>query len=129
MGNLAKYLNVERTFDIDTADFDYVKLKDLYERDGEGMCYTIRGAYIGTKSEYADESPLFAIDELYVNLPQHQLPVVKMMLSDKKFIKAINAGELGFVIEQYDKKLKSGQVKTCYKAIIVDIEAGAMIDE
>lgn len=129
MGNLAKYLNVERVFDVDTSSFDFINLKSLYERDGDGMVYTIRGAYISTKSEYAEESPLLAIDDMYVNIPQHQLPVVKMMLADKKFIKAINSGELGFVIEQYNKKLKSGQIKVCYKAIIVDIDAGAMIDE
>ena len=125
MKSLARGLNKERVFNVDTSDFDYIKLADLYERDGEGASYVIRGAYIGTKSEYADESPLLAIDDFYVNLPQHQLDVVKDILSDRVYINAINNGQLGFYIESYDKKLKSGAVKTCYKAIFIDIDAGA----
>ncbi|MBO5921331.1 MAG: hypothetical protein J6Q48_02970 [Bacteroidaceae bacterium] len=125
MKSLAKGLNKERVFNVDTSDFDYIKLADLYERDGEGASYVIRAAYIGNKSEYADESPLLAIDDFYVNLPQHQLDVVKDILSDRVYINAINNGQLGFYIEAYDKKLKSGAVKTCYKAIFIDIDAGA----
>lgn len=119
--------NRERLFDVDTSDFDYVKLKDLYERDGDDEIYTIRGIYIGTKSEYADESPLLALDDTYVNLPQHQLLDIKEMLNSKQAINCINAGGAGFRIEKYTKKLKSGQKKVCYKAVWVDIEDGAEI--
>lgn len=114
--------NKSRQFDIDTSDFDYIKLKDLYERDGEGQIYILRGVYIGTKSEYADESPLAAIDGFYVNLPQFQLSDIKEMLESGAAIKAINNGEAGFTIEEYTKKLKTGKFKTCYKAIWEDID-------
>lgn len=119
--------NRERLFDVDTSDFEYIKLKDLYERDGEDEIYVIRGIYIGTKSEFADESPLLALDDCYVNLPQFQLLDVKEMLNSKQAINCINNGGAGFRIEKYTKKLKSGSKKVCYKAIWLDIEDGAEI--
>lgn len=120
--------NKERLFDIDTSDFEYLKLKDLYERDGEGEVYTIRGIYIGTKSEFADESPLLAIDGCYVNLPQHQLIDIKDMLNSRQAINCINNGGAGFTIEKYTKKLKSGAIKVCYKAHWVDTASGDIVD-
>lgn len=120
--------NKERLFDVDTSDFEYVKLKDLYERDGEGEVYPIRGIYIGTKSEFADESPLLATDWCYVNLPQHQLIDIKDMLNSRQAINCINNGGAGFTIEKYNKKLKSGAIKVCYKAHWVDMESGDIVD-
>ena len=120
--------NRERLFDVDTSDFDYIKLKDLYERDGQDHIYIVRGVYIGTKSEFADESPLVAIDDFYVNLPQFQLLDIKEMLNSKQAINTINAGEAGFIIEEYVKKLKSGAKKKCYKAVWVDVVSGDIVD-
>lgn len=116
--------NRDRLFDIDTSDFDYIKLKDLYERDGKDNIYVIRGVYIGTKSEFAEESPLVAIDDFYVNLPQFQLLEIKEMLNSKQAINCINNGGAGFIIEEYEKKLKSGAKKKCYKAVWVDVVSG-----
>lgn len=120
--------NKERLFNIDTADFEYVKLADLYERDGEGEIYVVRGVYIGTKSEFAEETPLLATDEFYVNLPQHQLIEIKEMLNSRQAINCINNGGAGFTIEKYTKKLKSGAKKICYKAHWVDVESGDVVD-
>ena len=120
--------NRERLFDVDTSDFDYIKLKDLHERDGQDHIYIVRGVYIGTKSEFADESPLVAIDDFYVNLPQFQLLDIKEMLNSKQAINAINNGEAGFIIEEYVKTLKSGAKKKCYKAVWVDVVSGDIVD-
>lgn len=110
--NFASF-NKERLFDVDTSGFDYVNLEDLYSRDGGDTVYRVKGVYIGTKSQYDDETPLIAIDDCYVNLPQHQLPDIKNMLANKTAIAGINEGELGFVIDSYyQKRFK----KTCYAA-------------
>lgn len=110
--NFSKF-NKERLFDVDTSGFDYVNLEDLFEENGEDHVYKITGVYIGTKSTFDDESPIIAIEDTYVNLPQHQLPEVKAMLADKAAIKAINDGQAGFVIDSYyQKRFK----KTCYAA-------------
>lgn len=105
--------NKERLFDIDTSEFDYLSLEDLYKRDGKGTVYTVRGAYIGTKSKFDPEVPMVAIDDCYVNLPVHQLDEIKAMLADRRAIDGINKGQAGFVIEEfYQKRFE----KTCYAA-------------
>lgn len=119
--------NRTRLFNIDTTDFEYLKLKDLYERDGDGATYVIRGLYLGTKSDFAEETPIVATDDCYVNIPQHQLIDIKEMLNDKQAINMINAGTAGFMIDKYVKKLKNG-TKTCYKAVWVDLDADATTD-
>lgn len=110
--NFASF-NKERLFDVDTSGFDYVNLEDLFQENGEDAVYQVKGVYIGTKSQFDDETPLIAIDDCYVNLPQHQLQDIKKMLANKTAIAGINDGELGFVIESYyQKRFK----KTCYAA-------------
>lgn len=120
-------LNKERLFDVDTSDFEYTNLEELFEENGDDMVYKVTGVYVGTKSQFDDETPLVAIVDRYVNLPQHQLSQVKDILADKAAIKAINDGKCGFVIESYyQKRFK----KTCYVArwgiyddLIAEIEA------
>ena len=120
--SLAKGLNRTHLFDIDTTGFDYTTLAKLLERDGEGHAYTIRGAYINTQSRYYEKSPLLALDDIYVNLPQHQLEDVETMREDPAYVQGINEGRLGFIIESYmiDDSIY-------YKAQFVDMKDGAMI--
>ena len=120
--SLASGLNKSHLFNIDTTDFKFINLQKLLERDGESKVYTIRGAYISTKSRYNDEAPLLALDDIYVNLPQHQLEDVKTMRDDPAYVQGINEGRLGFIIEPYmiDDAIY-------YKAQFVDMKDGAMI--
>lgn len=106
-------INRERLFNVDTQSYDYMKLEELYKRDGEGTIYPVLGLYIGTKSDINPEEPVIATDEAYVNLPVHQLTDVKTMLADKRAIAAINNNECGFVIEKYEQKRYN---RTCYTA-------------
>ena len=102
--------NKERLFDVDTSDFEYTSLEELYEENGPMTIYPVRGLYIGTKSE----TPLVATDTIYVNLPQHQLLKVKEMIDNKAAVKAINNGECAFRIEKFYQKRFD---KDCYVAI------------
>ena len=121
-------LNKERVFDFDTTKIsgNYTNLEQLQARDGEDVKYQIKGAYISTKSEYNDESPIIALEDTYVNLPQHQLTEVKEMLASKNAIAAINGGFAGFVIRKYVKniKAKNGKMKPkdCYSAEWCDVD-------
>ena len=101
--SFAKF-NKERLFQVDTSDYDYLKLEDLYARDGEGAVYPVLGLYIGTKSKFDAETPIIATDESYVNLPVHQLAEIKAMLEDRDAVNAINAGACGFTIEKFHQK-------------------------
>lgn len=110
--NFSKF-NKERLFDIDTSDFEYTNLEELYNANGANFVYELRGVYIGTKSIYDPEAPMVATDREYVNIPVHQLPEIKQMLADKLAIREINEGNAGFIIESfYQKRFQ----KTCYVA-------------
>lgn len=111
--------NKERLFNLDTADFQYTDLESLYKKNGANQEYVLRGVYIGTKSNFSDESPIIATDNFYINLPQHQLGEIKEMLADPRAIQAINDGEAGFKIDTY---FQSRFKKTCYKAVWIDVD-------
>lgn len=120
--------NKERVFNFDTAKIsgEYTNLESLYKENGEGHEYQIKGVYISTKSDYADEAPMLALADTYVNLPGHQLIDIKSMLADKGAIAAINKGCAGFTIRHYIKKLKkksgSYEEKDCYSAEWIDVD-------
>lgn len=117
--SFAKKFNVERKFDIDTSDFEYVSLEELFNEMGEDedMPFEIRGVYINTKGKY-DDSPVIAIDDRYVNLPAHLTGACKAMLEDDACIKAINEGKCGFTIYKYHQKRFD---KDCYSVKWVDL--------
>ena len=118
--------NKERLFNVDTSDFDYKKLEDLYNENGEDYVYPITGVYIGTKSKFAAETPIVATDDCYVNLPDHQLGSIKEMLASKQAVDYINSGAAGFMIEKYHQKRFDVD---CYSAVFVDYnEAIADVD-
>lgn len=112
-------LNKERKFDIDTSSFDYVNLEDLYTKNGPDKQYRVRGVYISNKSKFVAEAPMVALDDTYVNLPDHQIEAIKAILENKSAIKQVNDGELGFVISHYyQKRFK----KDCYSAVFINME-------
>lgn len=114
--SFSKKYNTERLFDIDTTDFEYISLKELYE--DEEKVYTVHGVYINTKGLF-DDAPVVAISNSYVNLPAHMTAMCKEMLNDKQAIDAINNGEVGFTIYKYVQKTFN---RDCYSIRWVDIE-------
>ena len=100
--SFAKQYNTERLFDVDTSEYEYQSLEELYTGD-ENQIFQVCGIYINTKSQFGD-APVIATDFCYVNLPQHMLQVCNEILNDPKAIRAINEGRVGFTIYQYEQK-------------------------
>lgn len=116
MAKFAKY-NRTRKFDIDTTDFEYISLAELYGQDQDKV-HVIRGIYINTKSKYG-AAPVFAIDGYFVNVPAHLLDTCQEMLQDDETIDLINAGKAGFTIYIYhNDKFKID----CFGVEFVDID-------
>lgn len=119
--------NTKKIFDIDTSDFEYKKLEELWEEnsvipDGETeeVCTTVfpvRGLYLNNKSMY-DPQPTAALDDCYVNLPAHMYKMAVDILNDPRAIAAINQGKVGFTIERYYQKRFQ---KQCYSVTWVDM--------
>lgn len=113
--------NRERKFTVDTSDFEYRSLRELYAENGADYLYLLKGLYIGTKSLYDPEVPIVATDECYVNIPVFQLDEVKEILADPMAVKAINNDQAGFRIEEYEQKRYGA---TCYKVVWCDYFSG-----
>lgn len=124
--SFASSFNQKKIFDIDTSNFEYRKLEDLFKENsvdnpelGE-VCDTIfpvRGVYINSKSMY-DPQPTVATDDCYINFPAHMYEAAVDILRDPRAINAINAGKVGFKIEKYFQKRFQ---KDCYTAVWVDM--------
>lgn len=125
--SFGKKFNKERLFPVDTSEFEYYSLEDLYKESLEEAGgdieeanekeYTIYGVYINTKGNYGP-APVLAIEDRYVNLPAHMTETCEAMLKDPQCIKAINEGRCGFTIYQYTQKRYSN---VCYSVRWCDL--------
>lgn len=125
--SFSKKFNKERLFNIDTSNFDYYTLEELYnealeEAGGDieaanNYEYTICGVYINTKGNF-DPAPVIALEDRYVNLPAHLTNTCENMLHDPQCIKAINEGRCGFSIYKYTQKRYN---KECYSVRWCDL--------
>lgn len=123
--SFASSFNQKKLFDVDTSEYDYKKLEELFEENkidnpelGE-VCdrvFPVCGVYINSKSMF-DPQPTVATDECYVNFPAHMYQAACNILNDPRAITAINSGKVGFRIEKYYQKRFE---KFCYTAIWVD---------
>lgn len=125
--SFSKKFNRERLFNVDTSDYEYFSLEDLFDEalaTNEGdidaaseEVFPIRGVYINTRGNF-DPAPVIATDDRYVNLPSHMTEICQQMLADPSCIKAINEGKCGFSIYKYQQRRYN---KTCYSVKWVDI--------
>lgn len=100
MAKFASKFNRSRKFDVDTTNFEYESLADLYNDNGKDKVYPLTAIYINTKSRYGD-APVLATDTCFVNAPSHMLDIAKEILADDEACEAINKGEAGFQIYAY----------------------------
>ena len=131
--SVSKRYNREKLFSIDTSDFEYFTLEDLYDMakdaadeaigstgadlNPEEIPFTVYGIYINTKGNF-DPAPVLALEDRYVNLPAHMTPVCEDMLRDAEAVKAINEGHVGITVYQYLQKRYN---RICYNVRWVDL--------
>lgn len=134
--SFANSYNTKKIFDIDTTDFEYCSLEELFEEnaseepeigeDGEAtgetklVCreqFKIFGLYINEKSKY-DPQPIVALADRYVNLPSFMYKTAVDILNNPRAIDAINKGHVGFTIGKYYQKKYD---KECFKIEWVDM--------
>lgn len=107
------------TFGIDTTDFQYIKLADIFNSQNEGgkdAIHNINGLYVH-KSQLGD-SPVI-IDEKnkrLVNLPSHTAETVREILADDEAVQTIKDGQVGYTIYEYES-----HGKKCYSISFVDL--------
>ena len=106
------------SFGIDTTDFPFVKLIDVYndEKDGGGdVVHPINGMYVH-KSQLGDSPVIIdAVNKRLVNLPQFTGDTVREILANSDAVDAIKANKVGYTIYEYES-----HAKKCYGITFVD---------
>lgn len=107
------------TFGIDTTDFHYTKLADIYNSEsevGNDVIHKINGLYVH-KSQLGD-SPVIIDEEnkRLVNLPSHTAETVREILADDEAVQTIKDGKVGYTIYEYES-----HGKKCYSISFVDL--------
>lgn len=107
------------TFNIDTTDYKYTKLGDIYKSENEGggdTVHKINGIYVH-KSKLGESPVIIDSDnKRLVNLPSHMTETVKEILADSEAVETIKAGKVGYVIYEYES-----HGKQCYSISFVDL--------
>lgn len=106
-------------FGIDTTDFQYTKLADIFNSGNEGgkdVIHKINGFYVH-KSQLG-ESPVIIDEEnkRLVNLPSHIVETVREILADDEAVETVKEGKVGYTIYEYES-----HGKKCYSISFVDL--------
>lgn len=116
--SFASTFNKTTSFGIDTTDFSFVKLADIYndKKDGGGdVVHPINGMYV-RKSQLGDSPVIIdAENKRLVNLPQFTGDTVREILANSDAVDAIKANKVGYTIYEYES-----HVKKCYGITFVD---------
>lgn len=106
------------SFGIDTTDFPYVKLTDIFNSKNEGggdVVHPINGLYVH-KSQLGDSPVIIdAENKRLVNLPQFTGNTIREILADSEAVEDIKANKVGYTIYEYDS-----HAKKCYGITFVD---------
>ena len=104
------------SFGIDTTNFKYVKLSEMYQSDGADVIHTFNGAFVHHGK--LGDSPVL-IDEdhkLLINLPSHMTETVREILADPDAVQYIKEKKVGFTIYEYES-----HARKCYSISFVDL--------
>ena len=118
MSRFASKYNRARKFNVDTNNFEYQSLADLYNNNGKEMVYPLTAIYINSKSKFG-EAPVLATNDCFVNAPSHMLDVARDILADDEAIADINNGKVGFEIYIYHNDKFN---RDCFGVNFVDME-------
>lgn len=106
------------SFGIDTTNFSFVKLSDIYNSDKAGggdVVHPINGMYVH-KSQLGDSPVIIdAEHKVLVNLPQFTGDTVREILANSDAVNAIKANKVGYTIYEYES-----HAKKCYGITFVD---------
>ena len=122
MGLMSKFNNSGAFVDVNTQDFKYVSLKDVYTSEGDKP-YPIKGLFINTKGKFGKEAVAIG-DKILINLPSYCVEDVEAMLKDDVVIDAIKQGRVGIKSVPYTNnfsKQADGTIKTFYKVVWIDL--------
>ncbi len=109
----------KQSFGIDTRDFKFVKLAELFnskENGGKDTIHNVNGLFVH-KSKLGDSPVIIDVaNKQLVNLPKHMTDEVREILSSEEDVNDIKNGKVGYTIYEYDS-----HGKKCYNVRFVDL--------
>lgn len=106
-------------FGIDTKEFTYTKLSDIFNSEKDGgadVIHIINGIYIHTTQLGESAVIVDATNKQMVNLPQHLVTACHSILADAEAVDAIKQGKVGYTIYEYEARGRK-----CYSIRFVDL--------
>ena len=97
---LMSRFNNTNVFGIDTTNYKYVDLKEMFDTDPDAR-HKVLGFFVNTKGKFGPEPNAIIDNKLIVNLPRHLLETVNELLDDNKYIEYIKQGHVAFTVYQY----------------------------
>lgn len=108
----------KQSFGIDTKDFKFVKLEEIFnskENGGKDVIHDCNGLWVH-KSQLGDSPVIIdAANKQLVNLPNHMAEEVREILASEEDVNDIKNGKVGYTIYDYDS-----HGKKCYSIHWVD---------
>ena len=92
----------ELTYQI-PSDLPFVSLSQLVEDHDIDQVYHLRTLLLNDKGAYGDQY-VAVIDGYKVNLPTHMTRKIAPLLRDKRNVREINEGKVGFRVEEYENE-------------------------
>lgn len=121
MTTFAKKFNTQGArFDVNTENFEYHKIIDIYDKDAPDSVYLLKGLFINSKGKFKP-SPVAIMDGGFLNLPEHMTDVSNEILKDDDAIKAINDHKVGFKIREYVSTNPANKGELCHTIEFVDL--------
>lgn len=116
--SFARRHNKVNKWNIDTTNFEYMKIKDIVAADGEDVTYKVYGVTVTRKGKYGDSASVI-LENCFVNLPKRMLDDVEKILTSDEDMHDIISGKVGIEFYSYRGKDDS----TYYSANWIDLEA------
>ena len=108
----------KQSFGIDTTDFKFVKLNEIFnskENGGKEVIHDCNGLFVH-KSQLGDSPVIIDVaNKQLVNLPNHMADEVREILASDDDVNDIKNGKVGYTIYDYDS-----HGKKCYSIHWVD---------
>lgn len=99
---LSKYQQTVN-FDFEEREREFISLKDFAKKMGTENTYPIEAIFINTKSKFGDNGVIYCRNYM-INLPIHLTKLCEDLRQDNDFVEAVNDGQVGFNIYQYEGK-------------------------
>ena len=96
---LMSRFNNTNVFGIDTTNYKYVDLKEMFDTDPDAR-HKVLGFFVNTKGKFGPEPNAIIDNKLIVNLSRHLLETVNELLDDNKYIEYIKQGHVAFTVDR-----------------------------